>query len=111
MGVMYRPAAPTPPGYRTYQDVVREIEVSEDLKSTGFHYAEEPSAEEIAYKSRTFFGNEPLFARLIVSDDRPGWVLLWKARTITLPVNTPPPGGDWEIETGNTAFNKWARRA
>lgn len=110
MTVMYRPAKPLPPGYRAYQDVIREIEAAEDLKATGWHYGSEPSAEEIAYKSKTFYGGEPLQAREIVSDDpRVGWTLFWKATSITLPVGTPPPGSDWEIETGNTEFNKWVR--
>lgn len=41
------PPRPLPPGERRSSDVVREIEKAEGLFSTGWHFALEPSAEEI----------------------------------------------------------------
>jgi hypothetical protein len=78
MTIMYRVHPPMPPGYRSFQDVVREIAAAEGWTPTGFHFGWEPGAEELERIATVHFSNrhmdfnfpvEALHVRKIESDD------------------------------------------
>ncbi len=114
MTVKCLPPRKMPDGYKSAQEFVAEIEATEGLRSTGWHYGEEPTAEEVAYKSRIHHGGAELFVREIPGslDVRaPSWTLFIRVvETLCLPVDQAPQGpGDWRLVTGNVEFNKWER--
>lgn len=114
MSVKQLPPRKMPDGYKSAQDFIRDIEAAEDLRSTGWHYPEEPATEEVAYKSRVHHGGAELFVREIPGslDIRaPTWTLFIRVvETLCLPVDQAPQGpGDWRLVTGNVEFNKWER--
>lgn len=103
-----------PDGYKSSGDFVREIEAADGLRSTGWHYAEQPTPEEVAYKSRVHHNGAELFVREIPGslDIRPpSWTLFIRVvETLCLPVDQAPQDpGDWRIVTVNVEFNKWER--
>lgn len=115
MTVKQWPPRQMPPGYRSSQDCTREIEERDRLLATGWHYSFEPSAEEVGYTSRTFYGGAKLVVREVPGslDVRPAsWTLFHQIAedgSICLPVKVGAPAFGWEIESGNTEFNKWVR--
>lgn len=115
MTMKYLPLKKMPVGYRSAEDCIREIEENEGLLATGWHYAYEPSLEEVAYKSKIFYGGAPLVVREIPGsmDIRErSWTLFHKIEedgSICFPVKINAPAYGWKIETSNAEFNKWVR--
>ncbi len=81
MPIQYLPPKSMPPGHRSYQDVVAEIEAAEGLRSTGWHYAYEPSAVEIESKRTGFHrASGELVPRHIVTGSKDCWTLFERVK-------------------------------
>lgn len=74
---------PIPVGATLYQDIVRQIEQQDGLRSTGFHFQERPADSEIARIAATHYGRSwdrvdgaTLVARHVVpSFGTAGWTI------------------------------------